>query len=572
MERRLLIALALTALVLILTPMFFPSSRTPQRPAGRDTTRAAKAPADTRQATRDTAPAPARGIIAADSVEEPSTPSVGAATLADTLVVRTPLAVYHFTSLGARPIGATMLQHPALGTGRNGFVQLARPGVPLVSYRLVVGSDTIPLDRVVFTVAGESAATLDTAAVARGATPLTFRGALPTGGEAIISYSFVPDSHVVRVQGEVTGTRAGPLLIRLPRGIQSAEADSADDQRHLAYVVKPVNDDARSVPFSKLEGKQRVEAGSFTWVASKTKYFLLSLLTPEGQTPFGAVTLVGGPESDRQPVDADAVIAKPLSADGRFAFEIYAGPQEWRRLVAIGRDLENANPYGGWLQGFVQPFATIVMRMLLWMHDTLKLSYGWVLVIFGIAVRLILWPLNQSAMRTSLRMQRIQPELMEIQKRYRQQPEKAHAEMMRVYKAHDLSPFSMFSGCLPMLLPMPVLFALFFVFQNTIEFRGVSFLWLPDISLKDPYYIIPLIMGLSMYLLSWIGMRGVPPNPQTKMMAYVFPGFMTFLFLNFASGLNLYYAVQNIAALPQQWLIARERSKTGGATAPRSTS
>ena len=472
------------------------------------------------------------------------------------------MAVYQFSSLGARPIGAMMLQHPALGTDRSGFVELARPGIPLLSYRLLLDRDTIALDQVSFSASG------DTASAARGTGALTFRGALPTGGEAMISYTFVPDSYVVRVQGEVTGAGSGTLLLEMPRGIRSAEADSADDQRHLAYVVKPVSDDARSVPFSKLEGRRRVEPGPFTWVAGKTKYFLLALLTPEGETPFGNVVLTGPPETDRTVIDANALVTRPLSPEGRFAFEIYAGPQEWRRLVAMGRDLANVNPYGGWLQGFVQPFATIVMRMLLWMHDTLALSYGWVLVIFGVVVRLILWPLNQSAMRSSIRMQRIQPELMEIQKRYRQQPEKAHAEMMRVYKAHNLSPFSMFSGCLPMLLPMPVLFALFFVFQNTIEFRGVSFLWLPDISLKDPYYIIPIVMGLSMYLLSWIGLRGVPPSPQTKMMAYVFPGFMTFLFLNFPSGLNLYYAVQNIAALPQQWLIARERSKTGGTPPP----
>jgi YidC/Oxa1 family membrane protein insertase len=100
------------------------------------------------------------------------------------------------------------------------------------------------------------------------------------------------------------------------------------------------------------------------------------------------------------------------------------------------------------------------------------------------------------------------------------------------------------------------------VFQNTIEFRGVSFLWLPDISLKDPYYIVPILMGLSMFVLSWIGIRNAPPNPQAKIMAYFLPVLMTVFFLNFASGLNLYYAVQNIAALPQQWLIANERAKT----------
>jgi len=116
-------------------------------------------------------------------------------------------------------------------------------------------------------------------------------------------------------------------------------------------------------------------------------------------------------------------------------------------------------------------------------------------------------------------------------------------------------------GCLPALIPMPVLLTLIFVFQNTIEFRGVPFLWLNDMSAKDPYYIAPLLMGATTFLLSWIGMRNVPPNPQTKMMLYMLPVMMTMFLVNLAGGLNLYYVVQNLAALPQQWLIANERAK-----------
>jgi YidC/Oxa1 family membrane protein insertase len=138
------------------------------------------------------------------------------------------------------------------------------------------------------------------------------------------------------------------------------------------------------------------------------------------------------------------------------------------------------------------------------------------------------------------------------------------SEMMRVYKEHNMSPFSTFAGCLPLFLPLPILFALFFVFQNTIEFRGVSFLWFPDLSQKDPFYIVPLTMGISMFVLSWISMRSTPPNPQTKAMTYIFPIMMTVLFVNFAAGLNMYYTIQNIAALPQQWLIANERAKGAG--------
>ena len=228
---------------------------------------------------------------------------------------------------------------------------------------------------------------------------------------------------------------------------------------------------------------------------------------------------------------------------------------------SVGRDFENVNPYGGFMQGLIQPFATMVMRVLLWMRETFKISYGWVLVLFGIMVRIITWPLNQSAMKTSLRMQRIQPQLAVVQQKYKNNQEKQRQEIMQVYREHGMTPFSPLVGCLPMVLPMPVLFALFFVFQNTIEFRGVPFLWLPDISLHDPLYIIPLVMGLSMYGLSWIGMRNAPPNPQAKMMGYFLPVMMTVLFWRFASGLNLYYTIQNIAALPQQWLIARDRGK-----------
>ena len=124
-----------------------------------------------------------------------------------------------------------------------------------------------------------------------------------------------------------------------------------------------------------------------------------------------------------------------------------------------------------------------------------------------------------------------------------------------------MSPFSSVSGCLPMLIPLPVFFALFFVFQNTIEFRGVSFLWLPDISIKDPYYILPILVAITAIGLSYIGMKGVKANEQQKIMMYMMPAMMLFIFLNMASGLNLYYLVQNLASLPQQWMIAQERGK-----------
>ena len=143
-----------------------------------------------------------------------------------------------------------------------------------------------------------------------------------------------------------------------------------------------------------------------------------------------------------------------------------------------------------------------------------------------------------------------------LQDRYKDDKATLQKEMMKLYKEHGANPLG---GCLPILLQMPILFTLFFVFLNTIEFRGVPFLWLPDLSLADPLYIIPILMGASMFALTKIGQIGVPPNPQAKMMLYVMPIMFTVLFLRFSSGLNLYYATSNLASLPQQWLVAKER-------------
>ena len=578
MDKRLYLAFLLTALVVFATPLLFQSRPATRTGAGaRDTERASTVRSDSalrESAERDLgsrtpppagvqAPLPgSRAVLPAETRGDGEELGAGA-TDAATIVVRSPKVTYRLSTLGAAPVGVLLNEYRALGTD-TGHVELVRPGSSLLSYRVVVGSDTLPLERTVFAV--------DSSGLHDGSGVLRFRAAT-SAGEAILTYSFAPDSYLVRVSGEVrapgaaaSGAAEGTLLITMPRGLNSQEADTLDDQRNMAYVVRSARADPRSISFGSLDpGERRVENGPLLWVASKTKYFLVVLLTPEAADAprFTAALITGGPREGKAASRADALVVQPLTPDGQFAFELYAGPQEWRRLVALGRDLENANPYGGFMSGVVQPFATIVMRILLWMHDTLKWSYGWVLVVFGIAVRLILWPLNQTAMRSSLKMQRLQPELMEVQKKHRANPEKQREEMMRIYKAHGMSPFSPVAGCLPMLLPMPVLFALFFVFQNTIEFRGVSFLWLSDISLKDPYYILPIAMGASMYVLSWIGLRNSPPNPQAKMMAYIFPVMMTVFLLNLAAGLNLYYAVQNVAALPQQWLIARERGKAG---------
>jgi YidC/Oxa1 family membrane protein insertase len=556
MDKRFLLALVLTAVVVIATPWLFGTQRS--RTSGKaeaDTSRSDSVTAGKAVLPQVTPVLPVESLSIRPQVDTGLT-NVTAVPHPETTSVVLPVAEYRFTNIGAVPASVNLKSYRALD-GSNRSVKLESKSGHLIAYRLFLPGDTIDLSRTQFQVDQSRSNALTYSTVVKGA-------------QVIIRYTFSPDSYLVRIAGEVHHAAAdnGFIALEMPTSLQSAEADSLDDQQHLAYAVKPQRENARGIPFNKLDpGERRLESGPITWVAAKNKYFIVGALTPEGGVPFAEVNITGGPRTGRRATHASAVAVEPIR-NGTFAFELYTGPQEWRRLLALGRDFENSNPYGGFLQGVVQPFATIVMRILLWMRATLNLSYGWVLVIFGIAVRLLLWPLNQKAMRTSMKMSRLQPELAEIQRRFKADPQRMQAEIMRVYRDHGMSPFSSLSGCLPMLLPMPILFALFFVFQNTIEFRGVPFLWLTDISLKDPYFIVPIIMGLSMFVLSIIGMRNSPPNPQAKMMAYVLPVMMTVFFLNLASGLNLYYAVQNLTAIPQQWLISNERAKNTVSPAP----
>jgi YidC/Oxa1 family membrane protein insertase len=563
MDKRFFLALFLSLIVIAVSQLLFPPAKTPPgsriAPAADSSSQAKNAEAPT---VASSSPANANPRTAPTLTRtSPATTQAAGQASAETTSVNTAKAIYKFTNIGAAPVSIVMRDYRNRSAS-GGLVDLAAEGSPLLGYKLVTPGDTIDLSKVSFA--------LSRARNVRGEEALTY-DAVVKNDTVSINYAISQDTaagYVIGVNGRVKGPSGQAyLLIDLPKTLRPAEADTTADYQTLAYSFKPERDHARSVLFGKLEpGERTLEPGPLSWVAVKSKYFVLGILAPTNGTLFSEVTLGGGPRTSKVATNAAATVVEGIN-NNSFAFQVYAGPQESQRLARLGRDFDHVNPYGWrFLQGVVHPIASKVIQALLWMHNRLNLSYGWVLVILGILVRFALWPLNQSTMRSSLKMQELQPKLAAAQKKY-PDPVQQREAIMKVYHDAGVSPFAGLTGCLPALLPMPILFALFFVFQNTIEFRGVPFLWLHDISIKDPVYILPLLMGASMYLLSWIGMRNAPPNPQAKMMGYMFPVMMTVVLLNMASGLNLYYTAQNIAALPQQWLLARERAKarpTGG--------
>jgi YidC/Oxa1 family membrane protein insertase len=303
--------------------------------------------------------------------------------------------------------------------------------------------------------------------------------------------------------------------------------------------------------------------GSANWAGLKSKYFVAALISQK--EPFDRVR-ISAVQGDSLP-GLDVAVGLPL-AGGRAGYRLYLGPQEYRGLAAAGEGFEDVNQYGwSWIRWLVQPVGHVILRFLLWMHQYVH-NYGVVLIIFGVLVRLVMWPLTQKSFESMQRMQGIQPEINKMRERYKNDPQRMQQELMRLYKERGVNPLG---GCLPNLLPLPVLFALFVVVQGTIEFRGAPFVgWIHDLSRPDPFYVLPVLMGATMFLQQklTVSPAAMADNPQMKMMTYFMPVFLTFVFLNLASGLVLYYTVSQVLTIVQQVLLKRRMQERDAAAAP----
>jgi YidC/Oxa1 family membrane protein insertase len=509
-----------------------------------------------------TTPAASPGAQSSDtgnSLPEPAPDSLPRAPAAplprgeDTIVVSSPLYTYGISTVGARLVQAELAEYASMAPGEERRrAQIIPPESDLLDLTVVRGRDTVDFSHAAFVPSAERLAV-------RGESALRL-SAEQDGVRLDLTYTFSPDDYRIRVSGRVSdvGPNGGALLVGMGPTIPNTEANVEENQRELALVTK--RDDTERTDLASLDpGERRALSGPFPWAALKSKYFVTGVISADSTGgKISGATLAAPPGSD-DPTSAEIRLSLPLPPSGAFEYTVYAGPMEYDRLARLGHDFDDVNPYG-WpgFRTIIRVFAVPVRWLLVWMHEHLHLTYGLVLVVFGILVRVVLWPLNQKAMRANMKLQEVQPLMKEIQDRYKNDPQRMQQEVFKLYKEHRVNPLG---GCWPMLLPMPVLFALFFVFQNAIELRGTSFLWIPDLARPDPLYIIPIVMGASMYVLTKVGQMGMEPNPQMKMMLYMMPLMMTGMFLFFPSGLNLYYTVSNIASIPQQWLLGRERMK-----------
>ena len=387
-------------------------------------------------------------------------------------------------------------------------------------------------------------------------------------GKTIVkTLTFYPDSYLIDVSidmGNVTHNIFGGVYsVGWYGGLVPTEENEKDD---LFYFNSFVYQGGELVDLKVKEGESETTKfnGSTDWVAVRTKYFITSIFP---DIPGDVVSaFMGGHNDGRDIYD----IALTFPATEPVALSLYLGPLEYEKIKAINRELERVMNFG-W--GFIRPISKGVLFVLKKLHEFIP-NYGYVLILFSFAVKLLVYPLTKKSYQSTAAMQQLQPEIAALKEKHGNNPQKLNQATMKLYKEKGVNPLG---GCLPMLLQMPLLFALFQVFRTTIELRAEPFIWwIKDLSAPDavftlpfsiPIYgshvaILPILMVVSMFVQQRMMSGGAAQQPQQKTMQYFMTGFFFLIFNSFPSGLNLYYTLFNVLTIAQQKLISPAETAT----------
>ena len=243
-----------------------------------------------------------------------------------------------------------------------------------------------------------------------------------------------------------------------------------------------------------------------------------------------------------------------VQGEQSFSLHGYLGPKESNVLKSINPKLTDAIEYG-----LITFLSKPMFKLLQWFHDYIG-NWGWAIVLFTLLVKLILFPLSYKGMMSMQKLKDLAPQMKELKEKYGKDPQKMNAKMMEMYKKNGANPMG---GCLPMILQIPIFFGIYRVLLNSVELQGAQWaLWINDLSIQDPFYVLPVLMGASM----WYQQKLTPNTMTDPMQQKIFqwlPVVMTVFFLTFPAGLVLYWLVNNLFTIGQQFVInnAYEKQK-----------
>jgi YidC/Oxa1 family membrane protein insertase len=352
--------------------------------------------------------------------------------------------------------------------------------------------------------------------------------------------TFHVDSYLVDIAIRVTDL-TGDLTVGLGTNFGIVEwGDGLIGQIGSASLVDGKSD--KEAPESESERK-----GAVQWLALQDKYFLSVLI------PAQASSTVVKKEGDKL---LSGGVRFPAPSSGTpLKLQLYAGPKEYDTLVAMQIGIEDTIDFGWFVFGswsVVKAVAKPIFYVLRFINDYTH-NYGVTIILLTMMLKVLFVPLQYKSYKSMKQMQVIQPKVLAIQEKFKDDRDRLNKELIKLYRDHKVNPVG---GCLPMVLQMPVFVALFNILYMTIDLRQAPFMaWLTDLSVQDPYYVLPIIMGVTMVIQQKITPTTMDPT-QAKIMLML-PAFMTFLFINFPAGLVLYWLTNNVLTISQQLITDR---------------
>ena len=324
-----------------------------------------------------------------------------------------------------------------------------------------------------------------------------------------------------------------------------AETDSYTHDGPVAYVKKEI--ERADVP--KIE-KETSMGPDVAWGGFENKYFIAALV-PQNPS-LTSMAMEKDPATHMVSVSirgAKNII--PAGQAGMFGYTLFLGPKDHSILKAQDIHLEDAIDFGSWLKWLAIPLLTVLKFFNQYIHN-----YGISIILLTILIKIIFWPLGNKSYESMKEMQKLQPKMQELREKYKGDKQRLSQETMAVYKAHKVNPLG---GCLPMLIQIPVFFGLYKALLYAIELRhSPLFWWIQDLSAKDPYYITPVVMGVTMFFQQKMTPMGGDPMQQ-KIMLWM-PVIFTFMFLNFPAGLVIYWLFNNIISIGQQYYVNKRHA------------
>ncbi|HYF97446.1 MAG TPA: membrane protein insertase YidC, partial [Coxiellaceae bacterium] len=307
----------------------------------------------------------------------------------------------------------------------------------------------------------------------------------------------------------------------------------------------------QKLPYDKLEKATVNENIKDGWMAMQQHYFLTAWIPDPAQTNhyYTHVTSLGAGEYDKIYTIGFVAPETQLApgASESISSTFYVGPESTKQLEPLAPGLDLTIDYG-WLW--------IISKAIFWVMDHINSivgNWGWSIILVTVLIKLLFYKLSEASYRSMARMRELQPRLATLRERYGDDKQKLSQSTMEIYKKEKINPLG---GCLPVIVQIPVFIALYYVLFESVELRQAPFiLWIHDLSVKDPYYVLPILMGLSMFAQQKLSPP--PPDPtQAKVMMFL-PVIFTVFFLSFPAGLVLYWLVNNCLSALQQWYIIK---------------